>query len=463
MSGPTVSIIIPAYNAAAYLPDSVQSVREQTFTDWELLIVDDGSTDNTAAVSAQFDDSRIRYIYQENKGLPGARNTGIRAATGSYLAFLDADDRYHPDKLARQVGFLEQRPEVGLVYASRIDIDQDGNLLTLRQAPAQVQLKDLVLGYPFVINDILVRRHWVDAIDGFDESFLLNSEDRDFYLRLALAGCQFAGLPDFLSYRRFHAGRHFRHIPAKIETYFRALDTLFKDPRCPPDVLALREEAHAQHYVIWGYQAAIQAEVELAQAYLRQGVALDASWLEDDGLTLLHFAAHTSVRDGGEPEAQLRQFFTTLPPEMSKLLAYQDQIIGRAYLMSGLNGLIWDRRHVAARHMAQAIDKQARLDKKLWSMLNDQIFQFQVAFGETAAEEVVARLLPYLERISRPAELRHFKATWAFNRAVKHYRSGQFSRVPGQVMQAIFNDPRYLHNRGALSIMARSLWFAART
>lgn len=93
---PEVSVIIPCYNHGHYLPHAVNSVLAQTFTDWEAIIVDDGSTDNTREVAAQFTDERVRYVHQENRGLSGARNTGIRAAQGAYLAFLDADDEWEP-------------------------------------------------------------------------------------------------------------------------------------------------------------------------------------------------------------------------------------------------------------------------------------------------------------------------------------------------------------------------------
>ena len=93
---PAVSVIIPCYNHAHYLCRAVQSVLAQTYADWEAIIVDDGSTDNTREVATRFSDPRVRYIYQENRGLSAARNTGISAAQGSYLAFLDADDELEP-------------------------------------------------------------------------------------------------------------------------------------------------------------------------------------------------------------------------------------------------------------------------------------------------------------------------------------------------------------------------------
>jgi glycosyltransferase involved in cell wall biosynthesis len=462
-SRPHVSVIIPSYNYADYVSACIQSVLDQTYTDFEVIVVDDGSKDNTAEVVNRFTDARVRYIYQENKGLPGARNTGIRASQGRLLAFLDSDDKYHPRKLEIQTAFLADNPDVGLAYNSRFIVNPDGQVLFLRRAPATVSLADLVTGYPFAPSDVVMRREWAERVGLFDESFIRNSEDLNFHIRLLLEGCHFAGVPQALGYRQIHTGRHFGHLSEKIATYRRALDTAFADPRCPANVLALRDKAYAEHDIIWGYQAAVQAEIELAHHLLERAVRLDPAWLADNGRSLQQFLSHASIRDGGDPEEPLRHFFADLPPALTFLTPYREAILSRAYLMSGLNGLIWQRPEVAEAHIGQAITRQARLDKSLWQTLNDQLFQYQVEMGEAAAEETVTRLLPYLERLSRPAELRRFKATWAFNRAVKHYRSGQFNRVPGQVMQAIFNDPRYLHNRGALSIMARSLWSTVRT
>src|SRR5947209_609603 len=95
---PAVSVIIPAYNYATYLPKAIDSVLKQRFTNYEIIVVDDGSTDNTADLIAKYGD-RVRYVYQKNAGLPSARNTGIKAARGDYVGFLDADDEWHPNFL----------------------------------------------------------------------------------------------------------------------------------------------------------------------------------------------------------------------------------------------------------------------------------------------------------------------------------------------------------------------------
>src|SRR5690242_71279 len=112
---PEVTVVIPSYNGARYLGEAIESVLAQTHPSVETIVVDDGSVDGTTALVSSYGD-RVRGIRQENRGLAAARNSGIRAAAGTYVAFLDHDDRYLPEKTARQVAVFEARPDVGLVH-----------------------------------------------------------------------------------------------------------------------------------------------------------------------------------------------------------------------------------------------------------------------------------------------------------------------------------------------------------
>jgi glycosyltransferase involved in cell wall biosynthesis len=129
MNRPTVSIVLPTYNRAQLLPRAIASIEAQTFTDWELILVDDGSTDDTKAVATGFAarlGGRMRYISRPNGGCGAARNTGIDAARGEFVAFLDSDDEFLPTKLARQLELFALRPELGLVYSDYSFIDVAG-------------------------------------------------------------------------------------------------------------------------------------------------------------------------------------------------------------------------------------------------------------------------------------------------------------------------------------------------
>ena len=185
---PTVSVIVPCYNHAHYLPFAMRSILAQTFTDWEAIIVDDGSTDNTREVAAQFADPRVRYIHQGNRGLSGARNTGIREAMGEYLCFLDADDEWYPTFLSGCIDTLKTQtdPRIVGVYTSHVFIDEAGQVLPQpgnaivppNELPAR-----LVKGNFFPPCVVMVRSDVVREVGLFDEN-LRSVEDKDLWFRL---------------------------------------------------------------------------------------------------------------------------------------------------------------------------------------------------------------------------------------------------------------------------------------
>jgi glycosyltransferase involved in cell wall biosynthesis len=183
-----VSIIIPCYNYARFLPDALASVLAQTFTDWELIVVDDGSTDATLATArqlmAQHPDRRIQVFQQPNSGPAAARNTGAARANGTYLLFLDADDMLAPTLLERTVAILCEQPAVGFVYTGMRLFGQDRH----EWPSAAFDLRRLALDN-YVLPHALVRRAAWEQVGGFDPArSLWGFEDWDFWLRVATSG-----------------------------------------------------------------------------------------------------------------------------------------------------------------------------------------------------------------------------------------------------------------------------------
>lgn len=185
-----VSVTIPAYNYANYLPSAIQSVLNQSYPDFELLIVDDGSTDNTSEVIRGFlHNPKVRHVYQENQGLAAARNTGIRNTHGELVAFLDADDEWLEEKLERQVEVMDSKPQVGLVYTDVYFISEQGeSLLDRRWAPRtkETMFEDLLFNNVVTgsASSSIVRRACLDRVGVFDET-LRSLEDLDLWLRIA--------------------------------------------------------------------------------------------------------------------------------------------------------------------------------------------------------------------------------------------------------------------------------------
>ncbi len=216
-----VSVIIPVYGVERYIAATIQSVLDQTYPNYEVLIIDDASPDKSIEICQQFTDPRIKIIRQPNRGLAGARNTGIRHAQGDYLAFLDADDLWLPDKLEKQVAHLENAPTVGVSFSRSAFIDEAGKPLGTYQMP---KLKGITTPYLLCRNPIgngsapLIRREvfaairFQDNLHGnvedfyFDENFR-QSEDIECWIRISIkTNWQIEGISQALTLYRVNAG-----------------------------------------------------------------------------------------------------------------------------------------------------------------------------------------------------------------------------------------------------------------
>lgn len=188
---PVVSVITPAYNAAGYIAETIQAVIDQTLTDWELIIVDDGSKDNTAEVIKTFlHDKRICYVHQENAGVSRARNKAMEYATGRYIALLDADDVWKPNNLRVKIDHLEAHPELGFVYSDmRNAIEVITELEEAQPGKDEARVEDILLWegevIPVPCSNVVYRMEcYKDSGIKFDPS-LSTAADQDFTVQLA--------------------------------------------------------------------------------------------------------------------------------------------------------------------------------------------------------------------------------------------------------------------------------------
>jgi len=184
---PRVSVITRTYNRAGYLRGAIESVLAQGFPSLEAIVVDDGSTDDTPAVAASFGE-RIRYLRQENRGRAGAWNTGVAAARGEFLAWLDSDDLWLPGRLARQVPMMDARPQAGLLYSAVGYIDEDGKPADIRPSnrptPSGKIMPELLRHNLMQTNAVLARRDLVAAAGPLDPALTIG-EDWLVWLRIA--------------------------------------------------------------------------------------------------------------------------------------------------------------------------------------------------------------------------------------------------------------------------------------
>jgi glycosyltransferase involved in cell wall biosynthesis len=233
-----ISAIVPVYNVEAYISETIQSVLAQTFQDFELIVVDDQSPDRSIEIVQQFDDPRIKIIHQKNRGLAGARNTGIRHAQGEYIAFLDSDDLWLPDKLQKHAQHLDQNPQVGISYSPSSFIDEQGQPLGIGQTPKLTEITpELILCRNPIGNGSapVIRKQVFDQIQfkanlyGSEEDFYFDdtfrqSEDIECWLRIALqTKWQFEGIPEVLTLYRVNDGGLSANMAKQYETWERAI------------------------------------------------------------------------------------------------------------------------------------------------------------------------------------------------------------------------------------------------
>lgn len=186
---PETSVIIPTWNRRDLIARAIDSVFAQTRPVEEIIVVDDGSTDGTCEYLADRYGERIFYVRQDNAGVSAARNRGMALARGRYLALLDSDDEWLPEKTARQVAFLEAHPDIGMVLCDVFRVNPDGSLIDVFDRRLQVPTDGPALRW--ILRDpalaplsVLMRREVYETVGGFDES-LRTAEDLDFHLRIA--------------------------------------------------------------------------------------------------------------------------------------------------------------------------------------------------------------------------------------------------------------------------------------
>lgn len=282
-----VSVVIPTYNRAAFIREALESVLAQTYQDFEILVIDDGSTDNTAEIVQSIGDARIRYVTQDHRGVPAAIDMGWRAAQGEYIARLDSDDRWLPEFLHEVVSRMDADPSVGAVYARAHAMNSSGQMLTQligtqERFPGHT-LKSVIYGDFVTAMAVLIRRSAIAAAGGYDVSLITN-EDWDMWIKIAYQNYKIGYVPRVLAHYRFHEQNLTRatsdRMNAIMRDRVRVLDNFFALPNIPAEVLEIKNIAYRNVYLDWMVRLLERRNYSNAWQKFQRAFALSPSRLQ---------------------------------------------------------------------------------------------------------------------------------------------------------------------------------------
>jgi glycosyltransferase involved in cell wall biosynthesis len=270
-----VSVIIPAYNRAHLLPECLESVLAQSFQDFEIIVVDDGSTDNTHEIVSTFP---AKYAWQENQGPPGARNRGIELAHGEYVAFLDSDDALLQDALEKGVEVLDKHPEAAFSHGQAYLMDENSRIYGLTSPhlkyssvrDGREEITDyLIFGNHVTSSTVMFRRSCLDEVGRCNPAFRSGSVDLDLWLRLAKRYAV-AYIAEPLAKFRSHSGSFCggRNLSEWEQTNSSILESIFNDVDLGPLFSHLRPIAYYRLYFALAARACTRGDTKTARYYL---------------------------------------------------------------------------------------------------------------------------------------------------------------------------------------------------
>jgi glycosyltransferase involved in cell wall biosynthesis len=299
---PKVSVIIPAYNAMTYLPETLKSVFKQTFNDFEVIVVNDGSSDNIEQWASEIKDPRFKLVSQKNQGLSGARNTGINHSQGEYIAFLDADDLWEPTKLEKQVRSLEANSKAGLIYTWVAYVDERGEptgRIVKNNAEGDVWQKLTECNIIECGSVAMICRHCFEAVGVFDRN-IDAAQDWDMWLRIATY-YPFAVVKEPLVRYRQHANNKSKKYAKVLQDLRIIIERAFQS--APFELLYLRNRSYGKVNLVVAWKCLQSSDRDYKQAnyfrrqalrhcpqlcfsreYIRLSLAIAAMcWLGPDG------------------------------------------------------------------------------------------------------------------------------------------------------------------------------------
>jgi hypothetical protein len=460
---PLVSVIVPTHNRSGMLRVAVESALAQSYPRIEVIVVDDGSVDDTANVMSGYA-GRITYLRQANQDVAVARNTGIEAATGEYLTFLDDDDWIIPAKIERQMRVMAFRPEVGLVHSRYWFADQGGALLSrVGLLPEGDVLQELLCGNLFWVGAPLVRRQCLDQVGAFDTQIPAVCADWDLWLRIVLAGYRVACVQEPLGVYRMQSTSMLAQVGELEKAALTILEKAFADPRLPAKALAVRDRAYSTWRLWIGCRYYAARRWTDGCRNLEAALAHCPDWLVCPIVLAKLLAADALSPRVTDPLLFIAGILDHLPAGAQVLADYRSRLLDLVHV--GLALRAYGRHAADARdHLAQAI----RLDPGILERQAEfadavQDYALHLPGGESVqyAEHVLAHLPPEARPLAhvRAAVLSSVNVGQAF----EDYAVGRWGSTVRRIWMALRHRPAWLANRGVVSILARSLVAYART
>jgi GT2 family glycosyltransferase len=410
---PLVSIIIPTYNRSRLLREAVESALAQTYPNVEVIVVDDGSADDTAQVMAQYD-SRLCYIRQANRGVAAARNTGIRASRGEYLTFLDDDDRFLPTKVERQVRLLSSQPKSGLVHCRYYRADGEGHLLDKPSLLPQGDILDSLVRWNFVwVGGPLVRRECFERVGVFDEAGPQITADWDMWLRIARAGYEFGCVQRPIGVYRIHPESMMSNVHNLERGTIHVLEKAFADPALPEQIAVSRAQTMALVRLWLGSLYHSAGQWEDGRRNIAIAIGLCPHLLRQPAQIAQLLCNTAMTRRIADPVQFIDDVLDHLPPIAAALRSYRPHILNMIYVRLAM-------RSYSTGDIACA---QEQLDRALGlgGDLPSQMHKVCGPLAYTALQLPAQDPIGYIERVlqnlpSRARSLRHLRA-WTLNRA----------------------------------------------
>lgn len=455
---PLVSVIIPTYNRAVLVQQTIDSVLAQTYPAIEIIVVDDGSTDETMARLAEYA-GRVTVIQQNNQGVAAARNQGIRRAQGIYLTFLDDDDLIEPAKIARQTELLQSQPAVGLVHCGYYLSDKDGRLRDKVWLWPQADLLRELACHNFIWSGApLIRRECLTTVGLFDEQ-LTNGQDWDLWLRLALAGYGFAVLPEPLGTYRLQPDSMVTNLTRLEGAILTVLERTFNHPALPEVVAAAKPEAYSGIHLWLSGRGYATGQWEFGQRHLAEALTWRPGWHQQPETLLPQLRNSALDVRVGDPVQWVEDFFTHLPPIAEILRAYRDQLLGRVYIELALRAYdqaCWAEARQFLR-LAAASDPGLVADGPgVVEMVTHHAMRLPLSAPEQFVDKVMHHLPDERQawRRLRPRILSQVHIARAF----EAYATGQPRDTMRHVLFACRYGPACLKNRGVIAIFLKSCW-----